>query len=127
MDKTSPKERYPFLVERSDDRATVSMQFGHVLRVRTMPIKALECVGALCRTFMERDIADIDESEVPDFPGYVQIGRGGVAGICEATLGLHKLNGTIERVIAVYDEKDMRAPVLMLVEEQIDEFIKQAE
>jgi hypothetical protein len=62
------------------------------------------------------------------FPEFLSGPDGSVTGVCDASLGWHRLgNGKVESVIAIYDEGDNTAPVLMLVEDQIDEFIKKTQ
>lgn len=41
--------------------------------------------------------------------------RGAVLGVCNATLGAHRLDGKVERVIAIYDVDDEDCPVLIFM------------
>jgi len=94
-----------------------------------MPVEVLKAVGELCRRMVE-EVKDVQPSDLRDavFTGYVPLLAGGVIGACRGTLGLQGLeSGKVERVIALYDEGDDPAPVLILVEEEIQEFISKTQ
>lgn len=124
-----PRTRFAFFVHRSDQDAVITMDLGgNVCRARSMPHELLEAIGSLCRSFQEagRRIVREHEADIPEFPGYAALCESSVAGACRATVGAHKLDGVIELVITLYDEGDDEAPVLILIDDQIDEFIRQA-
>jgi hypothetical protein len=127
MDESFPRIRLPFKVDRSDDFAVISMDCGRLIRARIMPCVLLKEVGDLCR-FLQEEVRAImvKEPEVPIFPGFVRLLRAGIPGVCIASVGAHRLEGRFELVIALYDG-DESAPFLILVEEEIEEFIKQTE
>ena len=103
------------------------MYLGSVTRVRHMPLSIRQLVGEMCRQLQAGGRARIsDDLDIPEFPGFGRIGKASVSGVCQATVGAHKLHGAVEVVIAIYDEGDDTAPVLILVEEEIDQFIRQA-
>lgn len=123
-------DRLPFTVELIDaDRAMIGMNCGHgVVRARTMPLRTLHDLGRLCRGMLAKaEEILLSELKIPSYPRFLSVVTGEVDGICHAKLGLHRLdNGTVEQTIAIYDEGDNEAPVLVLVEEQIEQFIEQA-
>ena len=128
MDSKLPRSRFPFVVKRTGDAAVIAMDCGGVTRVRHMPCVLLKAVGDLCRFLQEEgERALKGECHVPEFPRYVRLVEGGIPGTCYATLGAHRLGGRIESVVSLYDEGDESAPVLILVEQEIDEFIAQTE
>jgi len=119
-----PPLRYPFSVKRSGETAFITMDCGRgVMRLRHMPVGLLDKIGELCLTLMA-EVAVPDATVAPLFPAFLLLGGGGIPGVCSAAMGVHRLeDGTVERVIALYDEGDFTFPVLVLAEEQIDEFI----
>jgi hypothetical protein len=119
-------ERFSLLVERVGDQAMIAMDYGGVVRARNLPNSTLRRIGDLVRDV--RDAVEMPANdEVPFFPGYRSIVTGRIRGMCQATLGAHRLeDGTVERVIGLYDDEDESAPVILLIEEQIDEFIAKA-
>lgn len=120
-----PRSRYPFSVDRFGDKAIVSMYIGRVVRSRYMSLDLLQTVGELCRQLLKagKEIKPEDD-DVPSFSRFLVGPKGEITGVCHAKLGFHRLNGKVETVIAIYDEGDDTAPVLILVEDQIDEFIR---
>ncbi len=122
-----PRIRYPFSVERVGDTALVTMDLGPVIRCRHMPIALLRQIGELCMALLAA-VTVPDAADVPLFPHYRLLAEGGLPGACRARLGVHRTEEeTVERVIALYDEEDMNAPTLILVEEEIDTFIQQTQ
>ena len=95
------------------------------MRARHMPVALLQQVGKLCQALMEKaDEILTDDLDVPFFPDYRRLLQGTIQGACLGTLGVHRLeSGDVERVIALYDEEDESAPVLVLTADQIGEFI----
>src|ERR1700686_1825448 len=102
MDESMPRTRYPFTVVRSSDAALISMNIGGVIRCRHMPPTLLRKVGELCHQLLDASKEDRPEDkDVPLFPGYLSGLKGGITGVCHATLGFHRLDdGTVESVIA---------------------------
>lgn len=120
--------RFPFTVRRESATALITTEVRQgVFRSRHMSLDTLTLVGELCRQLQDAGREDMpDADDVPLFPGYVGLHEGDLIGVCHATVGFHRLDdGRVETVIALYDDGDRTAPVLMLVEEQIDEFIRQ--
>lgn len=67
-----------------------------------------------------------DEERIPQYPKILVNYGGDIPGVCDATVGTCRLeDGTVERVISLFDSGDRIAPTLVLIEEQIDEFIRQ--
>lgn len=123
-----PIERFPFLVQKDGDDALVVMDCGDgIMRARHMPQDLLAHLGRMCQALREQAEPLLSEHEIPPFPGCVCLIRGRIAGVCEAAFCAHRSEaGAIERVIGIYDDGDRDAPVLVLIEEQIDDFIGQA-
>lgn len=111
------------------DRVTIAMDTGGLIRARHMPCGACASVITLVRGLEERARKGLaGRSDVPLYPGFLQILDGEIPGVCRGVAGAHRLeSGAVECVVALYDEDDARAPTLMLVEEQIGEFIKAAQ
>jgi hypothetical protein len=122
-------DRFSITVERSNDHALVVMDCGKgVLRGRTMPIELLETMGAIC-TDMRTLFAKVlrEGLEVPLFPRFLEVAEAKINGAFRVLLGAHRLDdGTVEPLVAFYDEGDDTAPALLLIDGQIEEFIDQA-
>jgi hypothetical protein len=128
MNGASPNTRFPFSVERSGDLALILMDCGGVIRARKMTAILLATIGELCRRL--RDAAQEvmpDDTRIPDYPRFVKIADGEVSGVCHAIMGVCRVDGRVELSIALYDDGDDSAPILLLVDEEIDDFVRRSE
>lgn len=126
MGNSMPNGRLEFGVQRDGEEALVTMDCGHgVIRARSMPSNVLSKLGEMCEALLSQAKTIMPSpDDAPEHPKYLRIASCSLLGICHATMGVHRTEtGDIEKVIAFYDEGDDSAPVLVLVEEQIDEFL----
>src|SRR5688500_13490313 len=126
MSEVSPK-RFAYSVIKDGEDALVTMDCSDgMMRSRHMPAELLELIGQMFRELKKAADVMLPDAEVPDFPGIRHLVDGVIEGVCLARIGAHRRGGQVKRVLALYDEDDESAPVLLLIEEQIDEFINQA-
>ena len=127
-----PAERFTFTIDKMDDQAIVAMDCGKgMFRARNMPLTYLETLIDVCKQAKDRIIeavrVDAEALEkLPTFPGCVSLG-GGNAGPCDVDVtGWKSEMGEAEFGVALYDEGDDSAPALLLINEQLDDFIAKA-
>lgn len=120
-------ERHEYQIIKQEDQVFVAMKCGAgVYRARHMTVDLFRRVGEMCRVLQEAGRKGISEREVPLYPRFAKIAESGIPGVCRSIVGAHRLmSGTLEFVIALYDEGDDEFPVLILVGDEIGEFIAQ--
>lgn len=124
--------RYPFTIDRTDDAAIVCMNYDGLVRCRTMPLYILDALVRACEQVRSellpgllRDSAFCDA--VPAYPrcsGCLHFR--GLAGVCDVEIVASRDESTIEFCSAFYDVGDEEAPAIVLVSEQLDDFIRTA-
>ncbi len=126
-------ERFGFGVTKVDDQAIVHMDCGQgVVRARNMPAEFLETLMTVCVQVRDSIIAVVKEDAermdtIPSLPECACVGGGNV-GPCDVRVVVSKNEaGEPEFCTAFYDEGDETAPVLVLVDEQLQEFIDRAQ
>jgi len=120
-------ERTPFYVHRNGDEAGVAMDCGGLIRTRLMPTELLETMAEMIGKLRDAVVEQSKGFGMPTQTGFASLIEGRIEDVCHACAGLACNAGEgWEILIAVYDEDDDEAPVLVLIEEQIDEFIRQA-
>lgn len=121
-------ERFPFIVRRKGDEAFVAMDCGGVARGRPMPAWFLRDMATICRRMRDEVLTPGKNdpgkiARLAPHPHCSHIARCNM-GPCEAVLfGAKDEAGTPEFGIAFYDAGDESAPALLLIEEQIQEFL----
>jgi hypothetical protein len=126
-----PSIRYPLIIERDGDEVLFGMDFGALVRVRRMPTEILKHLLDACQQVKEKIVAVIQADEkalarIPTLPGYVRFGCANI-GACDIHVGASKDDaGTVEFMTELYDSGDDSAPVILLVNEQVDQFIARA-
>lgn len=129
-----PASRFSFTVDRRGDQAAVTLDCGMgVYRCRLMPLEMLERLIELCHEIRSETIPSCRQDRrflrrVPAYPDTVAVATAGIAGACDIRLvaSSDEVSGRIEFCTAFYDEEDHSAPALVLVDEQLDEFIERA-
>ena len=127
-----PADRFNFMIDKMDDQVIVSMDCGKgVIRARNMPLDFIETLIDICNQSKTKIIQafreDADAMErLPLFPGCASI-AGGNCGPCDVDVMAWKSEaGEAEFGTAFYDEGDDSDPVLLLINEQLDQFIERA-
>jgi hypothetical protein len=124
--------RFPFRVQRVDDGVTITMNCGEgIYRARNVPTDFLAVLIESCRQARTKIIAPFRRkthaiATLPSFPQCVEIGSGSL-GPCDVRVTASRIAKAAEFCVAFYDAGDRTAPALLLIDEQIDEFIEKAE
>lgn len=124
-------KRLPFFVTRTDDEAVVAMDCGEgVIRARNMPVAFLSVLADAC-TQIRTDVIDVLSTDadrmaqLPSFPECEKV-AGGDLGPCTVSVVASREEDGPQFTVAFYDADDDDAPTLVLVDEQIEEFIQKA-
>ena len=119
--------RFPFVVQQVGDELAISMDCGGVIRCRTMPMEFAETLVVAMSQVQEAIETLLHDEEwkakVPDYPKCREAAEGNV-GPCDVRVVASKADDVIEFTTALYDEGDREAPVLVLVNEQLEEFVE---
>jgi len=122
-------QRFPFKVFRNDVDFTVQMDCGNrVYRARTMPATTLRTMARICRVFRDRFIGETGEAaptdNLPAYPHSREVATAEIPGVSDVMLAVSRTpSGKAEWSVAFYDAGDESAPALLLIEEQIEQFI----
>ena len=123
--------RFPFTVVAVDDGANITMDCGHgVFRSRTVPNSFLRTLVDACRETeslietLRRDKSEAVAS-LPAFPNCRPIGDADL-GPCSLRITASRGYPDAEFQAAFYDKDDVEAPALLLIDEQIGQFIREA-
>ena len=124
--------RHPVTIERTNDSAIICMRCDGLIRCRTMPFYILDALVRACgevRTqLVSRLLADRAFREaVPPYPQFKHcLLFHELAGVCSVQV-VASCDGTdIEFCCAFYDLDNPSAPAVVLVSEQLDDFIHDA-
>ena len=128
-----PAERYAFDIQRHGNVAVVLMNMGEgIVRARDMPVKFLATLQDACEQVRD-NIVVVVKGNAEHQKGLATFPKCSVLcetelGPCDlkATGGFREDDGVLEINTAFYDEGDDSCPVLLLIEEQLDEFIEKA-
>jgi hypothetical protein len=116
---------FPFTLYAVEGGAVVTMNCGDgVFRSRSMPTSMLECMVDACNA-IRRDVIDRFRAEghtPPPFPKCTEIGSGEI-GSCVVRVTASRHDDKPEFAVGFYDEGDLSAPALVLIDEQLEEFI----
>jgi len=124
------ENRFPFIVDRKGEEAFVAMNCNGLIRSRPMPGECLEDMGTVCKRMHDEVIAVVKQDQqqmnhFPSFPHCIRLADCDM-GPCTAVLfGGKAQGGQREFSIAFYDADDDSAPAMLLIEEQIVQFIEQ--
>ena len=124
--------RYPFTIQRFGDTAVVSMNYDGFVRCRSMPLYILDALLRACEQVRSellsrllRDSAFCDA--IPEYPRCSACLRfHGLAGVCDVEIVASRDGAAIEFCSAFYDLNDDEAPAIVLVAEQLHDFIREA-
>lgn len=124
--------RYPFTIDRTDDTAIVGMNYDGFVRCRAMPFCILDALVRACEQVrsellprLRRDRAFCEA--IPEYPRCSACLRfHGLAGVCDVEIVASRDEAAIEFCSALYDLDDEQAPAIVLVGEQLDDFIREA-
>lgn len=123
-----PAERFPFSLCALEDGAIVAMDCGDgFFRARSMRTGMLKNLVEACGE-IRRDVIDRFRAEghvPPPYPECMRIGSGTV-GASVVRITASRCAGATEFAVAFYDEDDLSAPALLLIDEQLDEFLTTA-
>lgn len=128
---TMSANRFPFTVYRAGDDAVVTMNYDGFVRARNMPAAFLTALVDVC-TQIRCNVIDVLKqdaealSRLPAFPRCAQVASGDLGPCLVRVTASLEVHGP-EFTTAFYDEGDDEAPVLILVDEQIEEFVAKAQ
>lgn len=124
--------RYPFTIDPAGEAALVGMHCDGLIRCRTMPFDMLDALVRACSDIRENVIAVLSHNRqfrdaVPAYPQCVECAHcDGFAGVCDVHVVASRDGTDIEFCSAFYDAGDPSAPALVLVGDQLDQFIAKA-
>lgn len=121
-------QRFPFTVQRVENGVTITMDCGtNVYRARNVPTEFASILVDACRR-AKADVIDVfhrDSTAVATllcYPRCREISQARL-GPCDVRVTASRTPGGIECCVAFYDQGDQTAPALVLIDDQIDEFI----
>jgi hypothetical protein len=124
--------RFQFTVVRVDDGITITMNCGNgMYRSRNVPADFLRKLIAACRHAQSLIVAlRRKKSEalaaLPAYPNCQAIAETDL-GPCSLRITASRGKPSAEFQVSFYDADEQKAPALLLIDEQIEEFITQAD
>ena len=124
--------RFQFSVDRDGDSVLVAMDCEGLVRCRTMPVEGLAALIDACEQIRDNVIVALKNDDefkatVPPYPECCCVAEHkSFHGICDVSVVASKAGKAVEFCCAFYDPGDETAPALVLIDEQLDEFLLKA-
>jgi len=127
---TMATKRFNIILERAGDEMIVAMNTGGMVRARNMPPECLERITKICeqlRDLVPSVMADPEFKPTTDPTECSPVAKAeDVAGVCDIRLTATRQEHGVEFQTSLYDTGDDECPVVILIDEQLEEFIDKA-
>ncbi len=120
------------MIDRDGDSIMLAMDCGGLVRARTMALRTFEAVVRGCEQIRDivirpakKDAALVDD--LPEFPECRRVAEcKEVGGVCDIVVTASRNGRQPEFQTSLYDPDDQAAPALLLIDEQLDDFLSRA-